>query len=352
MANTLKHIACAAAIGLAAFIAGCGPSKPVLNLYTWSDYIDENLVKEFEKQYNCKVVIDTFDSNEFMYAKLKAGGSGYDVIVPTSYMSKIMNDQKMLLKLDHSKLPNSKYIDKRYLDNLAIDKKMEYCIPYMLGYTCIAYNKEKLGDIPQTWEVFSNEKNKGRMTMLNDYRETIGAGLMFNGYSINTRNEKELEKAKENLNLMTSCYTDKDIRVRKQKLLVGALAGMLSDLDMVDIPEPQQPELPIFRNNDQRKEWLRDYKAWGLWYEDENIGAKYYKYDFENGARLIAETYIHPGDKYLPEHESSFLHLVGGPEPVRKNGISKWVRHEEYDRFPSNETELVEFLKYVQKEGK
>ena len=187
----------ALATAVSALLWGCGPSKPVLNLYTWSDYIDENLVKEFEKQYNCKVVIDTFDSNEFMYAKLKAGGSGYDVIVPTSYMSKIMNDQKMLLNLDHSKLPNSKYIDKRYLDNLAIDKKMEYCIPYMLGYTCIAYNKEKLGDIPQTWEVFSNEKNKGRMTMLNDYRETIGAGLMFNGYSINTRNEKELEKAKE-----------------------------------------------------------------------------------------------------------------------------------------------------------
>ena len=162
----------------------------------------------------------------------------------------------------------------------------------------------------------------------------------------------ELEKAKENLDLMLSCYSEKDIRVRKQKLLVGALAGMLCDLDVVDIPEPEQPELPIFRNNDQRKAWLRDYKAWGLWYEDKNIGARYYKYDFENGARLIAETYIHPGDKYLPEHESSFLHLVGGPEPVRKNGISKWVRHEEYDRFPSNETELVEFLKYVQKEGK
>lgn len=162
----------------------------------------------------------------------------------------------------------------------------------------------------------------------------------------------ELEKAKENLDLMLSCYSEKDIRVRKQKLLVGALAGMLCDLDVVDVPESEQPELPIFRNNDQRKAWLRDYKAWGLWYEDKNIGATYYKYDFENGARLIAETYIHPGDKYLPEHESSFLHLVGGPEPIRKNGISKWVRHEKYDRFPSNETELVEFLKYVQKEGK
>ena len=163
---------------------------------------------------------------------------------------------------------------------------------------------------------------------------------------------KELDKAKNNLDLMLSCYSEKDIQVRKQRLLVGALAGMLCDLDVVDISEPEQPELPFFRNNDQRKEWLRDYEAWGLWYEDKNIGAKYYKYDFNNGARLIAETYIHPGDKYMPEHESSFLHLVGGPEPPRKSGISKWVRHEKYDRYPSNETELVEFLKYVQKEGK
>lgn len=164
--------------------------------------------------------------------------------------------------------------------------------------------------------------------------------------------KEELDKAKNKLDLMLSCYSEEDILVRKQKLLVGALEGMICNLDVVDNPEPVQPELPIFRNNDQRKEWLRDYKAWGLWYEDKNIGARYYKYDFDNGARLIAETYIHPGDKYMPEHESSFLHLVGGPEPTRKSGISKWVRHERYDRFPSNETELVEFLKYVQKEGK
>ncbi len=199
MINKLGLKLAAALVAVSAFIWGCSPAKPVLNLYTWSDYIDEELVKEFEKQYNCKVIIDTFDSNEFMYAKLKAGGSGYDVIVPTSYMSKIMNDQKMLEKLDHSKLPNSKFIDKRYLDNLAIDKKMEYCIPYMLGYTCIAYNKDKLGTIPNTWAVFENDKNKGRMTMLNDHRETIGAALMFNGFSINTTDEKQLEIAKQQI---------------------------------------------------------------------------------------------------------------------------------------------------------
>lgn len=164
--------------------------------------------------------------------------------------------------------------------------------------------------------------------------------------------KEELDKAKNIMDLMLSCYSERDIRVRKQKLLVGALAGMLCDLDVVDIPEQEQPELPIFRNNDQRKAWLRDYKAWGLWYEDKNIGARYYKYDFANGARLIAEEYTRPATEWYGEHISSFLHLVGGPEPPRKGCVSKWQRHEVYDRFPSNETELVEFLKYVQKEGK
>ena len=163
---------------------------------------------------------------------------------------------------------------------------------------------------------------------------------------------EELNKANGTLKLMLSCYSEKDIRVRKQKLRVGALAGMLCDLDTVDIPE-QQPELPIFKNNDQRKAWLRDYKAWGLWYEDGNIGARYYKYDFENGARLIAEEYTRPATEWYGEHMISFLHLVGGPEPPKdKTGcVSKWQRHEVYDRFQNNETELVEFLKYVQKRG-
>lgn len=166
--------------------------------------------------------------------------------------------------------------------------------------------------------------------------------------------KEELDKAKRNLNLMLSCYSEKDIRVRKQKLLVGALERMNCDLDVVDIPEIEQPNLPIFRNNDQRKEWLRDYKAWGLWYEDKNIGAKFYKYDFDNGARLIAEVYDleEVWGMWKPELETCYLHLVGGPEPAKNGAVPRWNRHEKYCKHPSNETELVEFLKYVQKEGK
>ena len=163
-----------------------------------------------------------------------------------------------------------------------------------------------------------------------------------------------LNGAQSLLKLMNESYTENDVRVRKQKLMIGAYAGMIADLDQEDIPETIQPELPLFKNNDQRKEWLRNYQAWGLWYEDKNIGARYYKYDFDNGARLIAEEYTRPATDWYEEHAISYLHLVGGPQPPKdKSGcVPKWNRHEIYDKFPSNETELVEFLKYVQKEQK
>lgn len=111
--------------------------------------------------------------------------------------------------------------------------------------------------------------------------------------------------------------------------------------------------LPTMKNNDQRKEWLRNYKAWGVWYEDKNIGVKYYKYDFENGARLIAEEYApDPVDRnswWVPRSETYYMHLVGGPEPERKNGVPKWTYHTRYNKFPNSESELVEFLKELQK---
>lgn len=112
-----------------------------------------------------------------------------------------------------------------------------------------------------------------------------------------------------------------------------------------------QPPLPVMKNNDQRKEWLRKYKEWGLWYTDEHIGARYYKYDFENGTRLIVEEYDPEPVHNSPwvSNEPYYMHLVGGPEPERNNEIPKWTYHSKYNKYPNSETELVEFLKGVQK---
>ena len=120
------------------------------------------------------------------------------------------------------------------------------------------------------------------------------------------------------------------------------------------IAECSSDTLPEMKNNDQRKAWLRAYKDWGLWYEDKNIGVKYYKYDFQNGARLIVEEYApDPGEQkswwVSRMTETYYMHLVGGPEPDRAGGVPKWTYHTRYDKFPNSETELCEFLKDLQK---
>lgn len=124
-----------------------------------------------------------------------------------------------------------------------------------------------------------------------------------------------LEKEKEFLDEMIKVDKVEPLPpklLRKKKILVAALAGMLCNLEEPEPEEAKQPALPVMKNNDQRKAWLRDYQSWGLWYTDEHIGARYYKYDFENGARLIAEEYSNYNKFTGEDYTSSYLHLVGG----------------------------------------
>lgn len=175
-------------------IFGCGPKKPSLHVYSWANYFKPSLLTQFEKEFGCHVVVDTFDTNEAMYAKLKAGASGYDLIIPTSYLADIMINQGMLRKLDHNLVPNLKYLDTEYA-KLYCDLNLEYRVPYMSGYAGIAYRKDKLPQLEPSWDVFGRKDLRGRMTMLNDTREVIGAALKFLNYSINTVNPQEIDEA-------------------------------------------------------------------------------------------------------------------------------------------------------------
>ena len=185
----------AAGVLLAVVAAGCGPKKPVLHIYTWSDYVKPELVKRFQQENNCRVVIDTFDSNEAMYAKLKAGATGYDLLFPTSYMVKIMNEQGMLQKLNPDWLPNRKNIDPAYLA-MVVDKEMDHSVPYTTTITCLGYLGSRVDNVEPTWGMLDRTDLKGRVTMLNDYRETIGSALKFLGYSLNTLDDQQLAEAK------------------------------------------------------------------------------------------------------------------------------------------------------------
>lgn len=181
----------------ALFLAACGPQKQVLNLYNWADYLDTSIIPEFEERFNCRVIVDTFESNEAMYAKIKAGAQGYDVIFPSSYQSFIMNKEGLLRPLNHQNIPNLKNIDQEFIELISMDPEMAYSVPYMVGTTGIAYLASKVPDAVETWALYNNPELAGRITLLDDMRETLGAALKFLGYSLNTIREVEVIEAGE-----------------------------------------------------------------------------------------------------------------------------------------------------------
>jgi len=177
--------------------SGCSSKRDELYIYNWSDYINDALVKRFEDENNCKIILDFFDSNETMYAKLKAGAAGYDIVFPSGYMVSVMAKEGLLLQLDHNKLPNLKNLDEKYLP-FSLDENQKFSVPYMITNTGIGYLQSKAGDnFEPSWNIFANSAYQGRMTMLNDMREAIGAALKYLGYSINTTEPTELEAAKK-----------------------------------------------------------------------------------------------------------------------------------------------------------
>lgn len=180
---------------LALISFGCRDNRlPTLQLFIWSDYIKPDLVREFEQKYNCKVSIDTYDSNESMYSKIKLGASGYDILVPSNYYLTIMMQQGMLQPLEHSRLHNLHYLDPAYLAIMG-KESLKLGIPYMVSTTGIAYRSDKIPHLEPTWGVFDQKEWRGRMTLLNEVREAMGAALLFQGHSVNTVNPEEIEAA-------------------------------------------------------------------------------------------------------------------------------------------------------------
>lgn len=161
---------------------------------------------------------------------------------------------------------------------------------------------------------------------------------------------EENEKARRYLEMAKEEFGPNDIRIRKQKILIAALAGYIHDLDMVLNPpaEPEQPELPKLKNNTQREEWLNNYRDWGLWYYDDHIDVNYYKYDFEDGSRLVVAEYPQreQGWKCKPRDEHHYHLLEKGK---RKAGTRNETYDQQYIHYAESKTYLVEFLKNLQK---
>lgn len=168
-----------------------GPSKPTLYIFAWSDLFKPELISQFEEEWDCNVIIDTYDSNESMYAKLKLSSINYDLILPSSYYINILQNQKLIQAIDPAKISNLKNYDPQYFK--MTPKLMG--LPFIISFSGIAYRSDKVNITDPSWNLFSRSDLKGRMTMLNDSREAIGAALKYLGHSVNSRSEEEVNSA-------------------------------------------------------------------------------------------------------------------------------------------------------------
>ncbi|WP_213105075.1 polyamine ABC transporter substrate-binding protein [Candidatus Protochlamydia amoebophila] len=179
---------------LSIFTACQNTPVPELHIMIWSDYIKPEIIEKFQESHHCRVIIDTFDSNESMYAKVKLGAGGYDIIFPSNYFMQIMNQQNMLDPLNKELIPNLKNLDPAYTNK--VDRSLlNLGVPYMVSSAGIVYRQDKVENLEVSWGVFGKSNYKGRMTMLNDVRETLGAALKFLGYSANTTQLQQIDQA-------------------------------------------------------------------------------------------------------------------------------------------------------------
>ena len=180
-----------------------------LNIYNWSDYIAEDTIEKFEEETGIKVTYDVFDSNEVLEAKLLAGSSGYDLVVPSASFMARQIQAGVFQKLDKSKLPNIKNMDGTIMDNVAeFDPGNEHAIVYMWGTTGIGYNeekvKERLGDAAPTdsWALVFDEANISKLadcgvSMLDAPTEIIPAAMNYLGLDPKSKNPEDFKKASD-----------------------------------------------------------------------------------------------------------------------------------------------------------
>lgn len=195
----------------AVLLAGCGGGggasaedavekygSDTLKLYNWGEYMGEDLISNFEKEFGVKVIIEYFDSNEMMYTKLQAGDS-YDVVVPSDYMIERLMAEGSLQELDHSLIPNLSNLAEG-VKNLPYDPDNTYSVPYFWGSVGIVYNHNNVDPAVvevQGYEILRNTDYKGRIYVYDSERDSFMMALKALGYSMNTEDEAEIQAAYE-----------------------------------------------------------------------------------------------------------------------------------------------------------
>ena len=169
-------------------------SERVVNVCSWGEYIDEELITQFEEETGIRVNYQTAESNEALYSLIKMGGADFDVIVPSDYMIARLIQEDMLAELDYSHIPNFDLIDDTY-KNLSYDPENKYTVPYAWGTLGIIYNTTMVSGPITSWDAMFDPQYAGQVLMINNSRDALAAALLDLGYSINTTDPGQLEEA-------------------------------------------------------------------------------------------------------------------------------------------------------------
>ncbi len=181
-------------VAVVVFLTGATSSQPVVNVCSWGEYIDEDLIGQFEEATGIRVNYQTVESNETLYSLLKSGGADYDVVVPSDYMIAKLIEEDMLEELDYSNIPNYALIDERF-KGLSFDPGERYTVPYTWGTLGIIYNRNMVDGEITSWSALYDDRYAGNVLLINNSRDAMGAALMYLGYSVNTTDPDEIRAA-------------------------------------------------------------------------------------------------------------------------------------------------------------
>ena len=175
-------------------LTGATNAQPVVNVCSWGEYIDEDLITQFEEETGIAVNYQTAESNEALYSLLKSGAGDYDVIVPSDYMISQLVEEDMLAELDYRQIPNYALISSRF-KGLTYDPEERYSVPYAWGTVGIIYNTSMVEEPITSWSALFDERYAGNVLMFRNSRDAMATALSYLGYSLNTADEAELREA-------------------------------------------------------------------------------------------------------------------------------------------------------------
>ncbi len=267
-----------------------GEKEQVVNVYNWGEYMDPEVIKQFEKETGIRVVYDEFETNEAMYPKVAKGEAGYDLICPSDYMIQRMQEEDLLEEINWDNIPNKKYIDKEYWDFAkSYDGENKYTVPYFWGTVGILYNKNMVKEEVDSWSILWDEKYKDNVLMQKSVRDAFGITLKYLGYSLNTTNREEIQKAKD--------------------LLIQQKESGIVQAYVVD---------------EVRDKMIGEEAAMGVIYSGEALTCQEENPNLEyvipkEGSNLWMDSWVIPVGAENKENAEKFLNFICQPEMMKKN---------------------------------